>query len=166
MGMRKSWFALVLGVVLLSASVAGPPTIADRILIVKSTRTMTLLRAGKVIKTYKVALGGKPVGAKEREGDERTPEGEYRIDSRNAHSHYHLSLHISYPNAADRDRARRLGFNPGGDIMIHGLPTGWEGIGAAHRLHDWTLGCVAVTNEEIEEIWQLVPVGTTVEIRP
>lgn len=139
---------------------------ADRIIIVKSSRTMTLFHSGSVLRSYKVALGGHPVGAKERQGDERTPEGEYKIDSRNAHSQFHLALHISYPNAADRARARSLGLDPGGDIMIHGLPAGWARIGAAHRLRDWTLGCIAVTNPEIEEIWQLVPVGTTVEIKP
>ncbi|HET7871085.1 MAG TPA: L,D-transpeptidase family protein [Terriglobales bacterium] len=88
------------------------------------------------------------------------------IDSRNPHSQFHLALHISYPNAADRERARKLHANPGGDIMIHGLPSQWAWLGAAHRQSDWTLGCIAVTNAEIEEIWALVPVGTKVEIRP
>lgn len=139
---------------------------ADQIVIVKSTRTLTLLCQGHVLKTYKVALGGQPVGAKDRQGDNKTPEGLYTIDSRNQHSQFHLSLHISYPSAADRERARRLGVNPGGDIFIHGLPPLWASVGAAHRLHDWTLGCIAVTNPEIEEIWTMVKVGTKVEIRP
>lgn len=156
----------MLCIALIVAAGSEPPLVADRIVIVKSSRTMTLLNAGKVLKTYKVALGGSPTGGKERQGDEKTPEGEYKIDSRNSHSQFHLALHVSYPNAADRERARRLGVDPGGDIMIHGLPQAWAWLGAAHRQRDWTLGCIAVTNQEIEEIWQLVPVGTAVEIRP
>ena len=99
-------------------------------------------------------------------GDNRTPEGFYTIDGRNPGSHYHRSIHVSYPNAQDRARAKKLGKDPGGDIFIHGLPNGQGWIGKAHVLHDWTLGCIAVTDEEIEEIWKLVPNGTVVEIRP
>jgi murein L,D-transpeptidase YafK len=139
---------------------------ADRIVIVKSERTMTLLRQGKVLKTYKVALGHQPRGPKGQAGDNRTPEGEYTIDLRNAHSQFHLSLRISYPNQADRERARKLGVDPGGAIMIHGLPAAYAWLGPAHRQTDWTLGCIAVTNPEIEEIWKMVPLGTKVEIRP
>ncbi|HKF21760.1 MAG TPA: L,D-transpeptidase family protein [Candidatus Angelobacter sp.] len=139
---------------------------ADRIVIVKSARTLTLLRQGQVLKTYKVALGQEPVGPKTKRGDSRTPEGEYIIDSRNPHSQFHLSLHVSYPNAGDRARAAKLGVNPGGDIMIHGLPPAYAYLGPLHRQTDWTLGCIAVTNAEIEEIWSLVPNGTKVEIKP
>ena len=127
---------------------------------------MELMRAGQVLKTYKIALGGEPVGAKTMQGDHRTPEGDYVINSRNTHSQFHRSLHISYPNAADRERARKLGVAPGGDVYIHGLPNGYGFIGAAHRARDWTDGCIAVTDQEIEEIWKLVDDGTPVEIRP
>ena len=106
------------------------------------------------------------MGPKTREGDNKTPEGLYTIDSRNAHSQFHLSLHISYPNAADRARAAKLRVSPGGDIMIHGLPPAYAHLGPLHRKFDWTAGCVAVTDSEIEEIWKLVPIGTVVEIRP
>ena len=139
---------------------------ADRIVVHKQARTMALMRAGQVIKTYKIALGGEPVGPKIRQGDHRTPEGAYMIDSRNAHSQFHRSLHISYPNAVDKERARKLGVATGGDIYIHGLPNGYGFIGAAHRARDWTDGCIAVTDQEIEEIWRLVDDGTPVEIRP
>jgi murein L,D-transpeptidase YafK len=139
---------------------------ADSVLILKKDHVMDLLAAGRVIRTYKVALGQGGLAPKERQGDGRTPEGHYVIDARNAASEYHLSLHVSYPNAEDRKRAAKLGVAPGGDIMIHGLPNGKGWIGGGHRMYDWTLGCVAVTNEEIEEIWKLVPVGTPVEIRP
>ncbi len=153
-------------VCLLGGATTAAERTADRIIIVKSTRTMTLMRGGEVLKTYKVALGTQPVGAKERQGDGRTPEGDYVVDSRNARSQFHLALHISYPNANDRARARKLRVKPGGDIMIHGLPPAFAWVGAAHTARDWTLGCIAVTNQEIEEIWRLVPVGTPVRIGP
>jgi murein L,D-transpeptidase YafK len=138
----------------------------DRILVVKSTRTMTLFSGDKALKTYQIALGGEPVGAKEKEGDHRTPEGWYTIDSKNSKSQFHLALHVSYPNDTDRARARKLGVHPGGAIMIHGLPKEFAWMGSLHRRTDWTDGCIAVTNLEIEEIWRLVPVGTPIEIRP
>jgi murein L,D-transpeptidase YafK len=94
------------------------------------------------------------------------PEGIYRLDYRSPNSQYCKSLHISYPNAADREAAAKLGVKPGGDVLIHGLPHGQEALGAAHRLNDWTWGCIAVTNEEMDEIWRLVRDGTTIEIRP
>jgi murein L,D-transpeptidase YafK len=140
-------------------------SLADKIVIVKSTRTMTLLSENKVLKTYKVALGTVPVGPKRVEGDHKTPEGDYVIDAKNAQSRFHLSLHVSYPNAADQQRARKLGARPGGAIMIHGLPPAFAYLGALHRQTDWTDGCIAVSNAEIEEIWKLVPLGTRVEIR-
>ncbi len=151
---------------LLCSIVASAESPADRIVIEKSSHRMTLYRGGQQIRTYKVSLGGEPKGAKTRQGDHRTPEGDYVIDARNEHSHYYKSLHVSYPNAADRERARKLRANPGGDIMIHGLPNGEGDIGKAHLLHDWTDGCIAVTDEEMDEIWKLVPTGTVVQIRP
>jgi murein L,D-transpeptidase YafK len=152
-----------LAVVLAHALAVDKPQ-ADRIVIVKSTRTMTLFRGEKALQTYKVALGGVPIGQKRVQGDHKTPEGNYIIVSRNEHSQFHLALRISYPNPADRARARTLRASPGGDIMIHGLPNGFDD--ARYRQTDWTDGCIAVTNAEIEEIWKLVPVGTRVEIRP
>src|SRR5882672_7062785 len=142
-----------------------PPGKVDRIVVEKSARTMTLMRDGKVLKTYKVALSREPVGAKERAGDHRVPEGEYLVDSKNAHSRFHLALHISYPNAADRERARKLAVSPGGGVEIHGLEAKYAWVGSLHRQINWTAGCIAVTNPEIEEIYKLVPVGTPVEIR-
>jgi murein L,D-transpeptidase YafK len=139
---------------------------ADRIIILKSAHTMTLLSGNKVLKTYKVALGTVPAGPKRVEGDHKTPEGSYTIDAKNAQSQFHLSLHISYPSALDRQNAVKLGARPGGAIMIHGLAKQFAYLGALHRQVDWTDGCVAVTNAEIEEIWKLVPVGARVEIRP
>ncbi len=139
---------------------------ADALVIEKARHRLTLLRKGKVLKVYRIALGRNPAGAKRREGDGRTPEGRYRIDWRNAKSKYHLALHISYPDKADRARARKLGVSPGGAIMIHGLPKGLGWIGKLHRMVDWTNGCVAVTDREIEELWRAVPNGTAVTIKP
>ena len=139
---------------------------ADRVLVLKKERTLELLGGGKLIKSYKVALGGDPLGPKVRLGDHKTPEGVYVLDSRNAHSQYRRALHISYPNARDRAAARAKGFSPVGDVFVHGLPNGYGWIGASHRARDWTDGCIAVTNEEIEEIWKAVPDGTPIEIRP
>jgi murein L,D-transpeptidase YafK len=142
------------------------PQKADSILILKKDHVMELLAGGKVIRSYKVALGQGGLAPKVRQGDGRTPEGHYIIDAKYANSEFHKALHISYPNAEDRKRAARLGVSPGGSILIHGLPNGKGYVGAAHRLYDWTLGCVAVTDEEIDEVWELVAVGTPVEIRP
>jgi len=139
---------------------------ADRILIEKSARRLTLISQGEVLKTYKIALGGNPIGPKERQGDNKTPEGTYVIDARNRDSRFHLSLHISYPNERDKNRAKELGVSPGGDIMIHGVKNGVSWAGDDHAAVDWTKGCIAVTNEEIEEIARLAPNGTIVEIRP
>jgi murein L,D-transpeptidase YafK len=144
----------------------SPTTLADGIVIVKSQRTMTLMGQGQVLRSYTVALGREPLGPKERAGDHKTPEGQYVVDAKNAKSRFHLALHISYPNATDRERARKLGVDPGGDVEIHGVGRAFFWVGSLHRWIDWTDGCVAVTNSEIEEIWPLVPVGTRVEIRP
>ena len=144
----------------------GAGKIADYVVIEKAAHRLSLYRSGHLMKTYKIALGPNATGPKEREGDGRTPEGRYIIDSRNPKSAFHRALHISYPNDEDRRHARRLGVSPGGAIMIHGLPNGMGAIGIAHLLRDWTQGCIAVTNEEIEEIWRLVPNGTRVDIKP
>ncbi len=160
----RTVFSVALLALVASRLLAQPH--ADSIIVHKSARTMELMHAGQVMKTYKVALGGEPVGPKTRQGDHRTPEGVYVIDGRNARSQFHRSLRISYPNAADRERAHKLGVSPGGDIFIHGLPNGYGLIGAAHRARDWTDGCIAVTDSEIEEIWKLVNNGTPLEIHP
>jgi murein L,D-transpeptidase YafK len=139
---------------------------ADLIKVDKTARTLTLLRGSDIIRTYRVSLGSAPDGHKAREGDGRTPEGRYSIDSRNPRSRFHLGLHLSYPNARDRQDAQRRGVPPGGDIMIHGLPNGLNWLGRLHLRRDWTDGCVAVTNSEMEEIWAHVATGTAVEILP
>jgi murein L,D-transpeptidase YafK len=139
---------------------------ADKILIEKKARKLKLLRKNVVLKTYRISLGTHATGPKTCQGDGRTPEGFYFVDGRNPNSHYHRSLHISYPNEKDYAVAKKSRCNPGGDIFIHGLPNGYSWLGKTHLAHDWTLGCIAVTDPEIEEIWRLVPNKTVVEIRP
>ena len=138
----------------------------DKILIEKSKRTMTVYSQNNAIKTYRIALGFAPIGHKQQEGDGKTPEGHYTIAAKNPRSQFHLSLKISYPSATNRLEAHRRGINPGSDIMIHGLGRGFGWLGSAHYLKDWTLGCIAVTNEEIDELYPVVKVGTAVEIVP
>jgi murein L,D-transpeptidase YafK len=149
-----------------------PPTLAEpaaratAIVIEKSQRRIALERDGVVLKSYEMSLGGSPLGHKQREGDGKTPEGTYGIDFKHPRSRYHLSLRISYPNTVDRDQASGRGVSAGSDIMIHGLPNGLGFLGALHLYRDWTDGCIAVTNAQIEEIWSMVDVGTRVEIKP
>jgi murein L,D-transpeptidase YafK len=136
------------------------------VLVLKKEHKMQLLSGESVIKSYTVALGRGGLSPKHREGDHLTPEGLYQIDRRNKNSRFYRALHVSYPNEADRERARKLGVNPGGDIMIHGITNGLGWLGSMHRVIDWTNGCIAVTDAEMDEIWLLVPDGTPVEIRP
>lgn len=138
----------------------------DRVIVNKSKRELLLLRGESVLRTYRVALGRSPIGPKTEEGDGKTPEGCYTIDWRNPNSSYHLSLHISYPNDFDRAQAGERGADPGRDIMIHGLPNGEDRIGKQHLATDWTQGCIAVKDEEMDEIWELVADGTPIEINP
>lgn len=138
----------------------------DRVLVVKSSHTMSLMENGRVLRVYKVAIGRGGLGPKERAADNKTPEGDYVIDRKLSKSRFHLALHISYPNAADREHARNAGEDPGGAIEIHGLPDGLGWLGPIQHDANWTEGCIAVSNSEIEEIWQRVAVGTPIEIRP
>jgi murein L,D-transpeptidase YafK len=137
----------------------------DRIVIAKQARTLSTFRAGRLLNTYRVALGQNPIGSKEQEGDMKTPEGIYSIDARNAESDFHLALHLSYPSAADTARAAARGMDAGCDIEIHGLPNG-HSPADFHPGTDWTSGCIAVTDQEIEELWRIAPITTRVEIKP
>jgi len=139
---------------------------ADKVIVVKSKRIMILMRDSDILKVYRVALGKQPNGHKMKSGDQKTPEGTYVLDSRKSDSKFYRAIHISYPNESDILTAKRLGYSPGGAIMIHGLPKKLEDIGKAHRLWDWTDGCIAVTNSEMEEIWEFVPDGIPIEIKP
>lgn len=144
----------------------GPLPIADSIVIEKKARRLTLYHQGRPLRSFLVALGANPVGDKRVAGDRRTPEGLFSIDGKNDKSDFHLALHISYPDSAHRARAESLGASPGGDILIHGLRNGQGSSGAFHRTVDWTDGCIALTDPEIERVWSAVSVGTPVEIKP
>jgi len=136
---------------------------ADRVLVLKAERKLLLLRGEKVLKTYRVSLGGHPVGRKTMEGDGKTPEGRYVLDWHNAQSDFYKSIHISYPNQADIARAAKLGVPPGEDLFIHGQPNDY--LGPGKQSGDWTDGCIAVSDAEMDEIWRAVPDGTPIEIK-
>jgi len=161
--------AQLLAAELLAASPAaedGASLKADLVLVRKAERRLELWRGQTLLRAYAVALGRVPQGAKQHQGDGRTPEGQYVIDWRNPDSDFHLSLHISYPGQSDLRRAREAGVPPGELIMIHGLPNGFSAAAVEHPQRDWTEGCIAVTNREIEEIWRRVDDGTTIVILP
>jgi murein L,D-transpeptidase YafK len=139
---------------------------ADKVVVIKKKRLLLLVKDGEILREYRVAIGRNPVGTKIRQGDDKTPEGEYILDRRNPRSKFHRSIHISYPNSDDIVRAQKRGVSPGSDIEIHGLPRNYEDVGELHTVTDWTKGCIAVTNSEIDEIWSFVPDGTPIEIRP
>jgi murein L,D-transpeptidase YafK len=138
----------------------------ERVVIYKSRQTMQLLAGNEVVRSYQVALGRNPLGHKERAGDFRTPEGAYVIDRHKGDSRFYKSLHISYPNSRDLAAAKNRGLAPGGNIMIHGLPKGFEDLADVHYRRNWTKGCIAVNNAEMDEIWQLVADGTPIVIKP
>jgi murein L,D-transpeptidase YafK len=145
-----------------------PALVADQVIVKKSQRKMQLVKAGRVVREYRVNLGDNPYGHKERQGDERTPEGDYVLDWRNPNSLYHRSIHISYPNAQDARLAQARGVDPGGMVMIHGRPNYIDSprILAEYDNRDWTNGCIAVKNAEMDEIWQAVRDGTPIRILP
>lgn len=143
-----------------------PDARADRVIVEKSRRELLLMKGDEVLKRYRIALGRAPVGHKQQEGDRRTPEGRYTIDSRLRRSGYHRALHISYPDAKDRAQAEARGVPPGGQIMIHGMRNGLGWIGRLHASFDWTLGCIAVTNAEMDELWRAIGDGTPIDSRP
>jgi murein L,D-transpeptidase YafK len=171
----RPWVALGLASLLLALTEGEParaqiphfaPAKADLVIVHKAARKLQLMAAGRVIASYRIALGRAPDGPKRREGDGRTPEGVYTVDWRNANSNFHRSLHVSYPRAWDDQRAERWGVSPGGEIMLHGLPNGVSAERIGHPYVDWTNGCIALTNEEIDEVWARVDDGTTIIIYP
>jgi murein L,D-transpeptidase YafK len=169
MRLMLGMFAIVAGLLL----TAAPPAVsaeelqrADLVVVHKAARRMELKRNDKVIATYKISLGLDPLGHKQREGDFRTPEGRYYLVRRNSKSDYFLSIQISYPNDRDKERARRGGYQPGGSIMIHGLPNQPQFPPDHYTKNDWTNGCIAVTNSDMVEIWLLTPENIPIDILP
>ena len=139
---------------------------ADAVLVIKNEGRLYLLKNGETVASFRAKFGANPVGHKQAQGDERTPEGRYILDYKNPNSKFYKSIHISYPNAQDRANARRLGVDPGGDIMIHGQTNGWEWASPVMRFVHWTNGCVALSNRDMDRVWAAVDPGTPIEIRP
>jgi murein L,D-transpeptidase YafK len=168
----RGWAVLavsVLGLVGLTALAGATEEalqMADQVLVIKSERRLYLLHEGKPYRVYPIVLGESPIGRKEREGDRRTPEGRYVIDGRNPASKFFLALHVSYPNATDVERARDHRWSPGGAIMIHGLPNTPKRPLDYYRKTDWTDGCIALTNDDMLEVWLLTRNEIPIEIRP
>jgi murein L,D-transpeptidase YafK len=138
----------------------------DKLVVFKSDRLLHAYSKGDLIKSYKISLGGKPIGHKVCENDNKTPEGIYFITDKNANSGYHKNLHISYPNKSDKLNARKLGLQPGGGIKIHGLKNNLGFLGRIHRWYDWTEGCIAITDNEIDELFNAVKIGAEINIKP
>jgi len=162
----KQPIVLALAVLVACSSPESAPVGVDRIVVEKSERRLILVSGNNAVRSFRISLGGNPSGHKRQEGDERTPEGVYSISRRNAESSFYRALQISYPNAEDRAAAQESGVDPGGLIMIHGIRNGLGWVGKLHRLVDWTNGCIAVTNSEMDQIWESVKIETPVEIRP
>ena len=145
---------------------AGGFPAADKVIVDKGDRKLYLIKEGEAFRTFDIALGIRPVGDKEHEGDFKTPEGSYQLDTRNPHSEYFLSIHVSYPNGQDIRAARSKGLNPGGAIMIHGQPNSPTRSEAYYRTRDWTNGCIALSNSDMIDIWLMTNNDTPIEIRP
>lgn len=164
--------ALVAGILALALATLGAAELTDAsstidlVKVDKSDRLLSLFSRGKVVAKFHVALGRNPIGHKQREGDRRTPEGRYVLDFRKRDSAFFRAIHISYPNRTDVRNARRLGVSAGGAIMIHGQPNGLESLAAVTQRSDWTDGCIALTNEDMQKVWDLVPMPTPIEIVP
>lgn len=158
--------ALLPVVVQAETGLAGDFPEAELVVVEKAARKLHLIAGGEAFRSYDIALGIAPVGDKEQEGDARTPEGRYMLDLRNPDSEFFLSIRISYPNDEDRRRARQKGFDPGGQIMIHGQPNEPTYSAGYYRNEDWTNGCIAVSNSDMIDIWLMTPDGTPIEIRP
>ena len=153
-------------IVLLLSLNASSSTKADKVIVEKSQAKLLLMYQGKVINEYHVAFGAEPKGHKKQEGDERTPEGEYVLDYKKSNSSFYKAIHISYPNEQDKVNAKKLGVDPGGLIMIHGQKNGFGLFSFITQKFNWTNGCIAVTNSEMDEIWEAIDKNTPIEIRP
>ena len=159
----RNW---IVGLLLLLSLPAAAVQKADLVLVDKTARTLSLISQGKAFATYRVVFGGNPVGHKQQEGDSRTPEGRYILDFKKPDSAFHMALHVSYPNGQDTAQAKARGVSAGGDIMVHGQKNGPDWPSFLKQRYNWTDGCIALTNAEIEEVWQAVDAGTPIEIRP
>lgn len=157
-------YIFLLGALALSS--VNAEEIADKVVVEKANRLLKLIKDDKVIASYPIALGGNPVGHKEQEGDEKTPEGIYLLDFKKTNSGYYKAIHISYPNDRDIKNAKKKGVSPGGAIMIHGQKNGYAAFSAITQHYDWTLGCIALTNADMDALWNNIKIPTPIEIKP
>lgn len=148
------------------SNAAKPPEKADLVVVEKSKHLLSIYKAGKLLATYHAAFGGNPTGTKQKEGDKRTPEGRYILDYRLENNAYHKAFHISYPNAKNIENAKKLGVPPGSAIMVHGQKSGFEWASPVVQRFNWTRGCVALANDDIDQMWAMVDSGTPIEIKP
>ena len=151
---------------MLSWGIAHSEPIADMVVVEKSKSRLYLMREGEAFASFRVAFGSNPKGHKQEQGDGRTPEGRYILDYKNSGSAYYKSIHISYPNAKDRKEARKRGVDPGGDIMIHGQKNGYGRLSILVQRFNWTNGCIALSDRDMDTVWNAVNPGTPIEIRP
>lgn len=156
----------VLGVALAAPAIAGDRPKADEVVVVKSEGKLYLMRESEEIGSFRVTFGADPVGHKQQVGDQKTPEGRYVLDYKNRSSSFYKAIHVSYPNAADRERARKLGVDPGGDIMIHGQRNGLGWLSPLAQLVNWTDGCIALSDSDMDVVWESVDPGTPITIKP
>ncbi len=157
---------MVAALLLLGPAAIDAAQKADLVRVDKGESRLSLLREGEVFASFSVVFGKDPQGHKQQQGDERTPEGRYVLDYKNPNSSYYRSIHISYPDARDRESARRRGVDPGGDIMIHGQPNGWQWLTPALQLFNWTDGCIALRNQDMDVVWDAVDPGIPIQINP
>jgi murein L,D-transpeptidase YafK len=162
----KHYIFILFALALLSPLACFGEPVADKVLVIKSEHALYLMKNGEAFATFHVVFGGNPEGHKQQQGDQRTPEGEYTLGYKNSNSRYYKSIHISYPNAQDRAQARQRGVRPGGDIMIHGQPNGKEWLTPFSQMINWTNGCIALTNSDMDIVWDAVRGKTPIEIRP
>jgi len=159
-------FLLIILLLILQTANGESAQEPDAVLVIKSERRLYFINKGERFASFPVTFGAKPTGHKQARGDNRTPEGHYILDYKNSNSAYYKSIHISYPNAKDRENARRLGVDPGDNIMIHGQTNGWEWAAPIVQLFSWTNGCIALSNSDMDQVWTAIDPGTPIEIRP
>lgn len=162
----KHYIFVLFALALLSPLTCFGEPVADKVLVIKSEHALYLMKDGEAFATFHVVFGAEPEGHKQQQGDQRTPEGEYTLGYKNSNSRYYKSIHVSYPNAQDRAQAKQRGVRPGGDIMIHGQPNGKEWLGPISQLFNWTDGCIALRNKDMDAVWDAVDPGTPIEISP
>ena len=162
----KVLYALLTSLTLIAAPCAYAGEKADFVVVEKSKNLLSLYKADRLLASYHAVFGGNPVGPKEMKGDDKTPEGRYILDSKKSNSAFHKAFHVSYPNSKDIERAKKLGVDPGGDIMVHGQKNGLGWASFISQRFNWSKGCVALSNEDIDAMWEAVDAGTSIEIRP